>query len=135
MGLHGDVNVTIDPALTEPELLALLNALTAVGVEQGIGVPPVRAPRSDPGRPELVDLFVPPAARLAGAAVTADRVREAIDGMEPDELVLAATVPAAPAVQRDRQVVVRALGRVVREFEVRAAGEEGVRIWVIRQGG
>ncbi len=114
---------------------ALLGALATVGVEQGLGAPPVRAARSDPGRPELVDLFVSPADRPAGAVVTADRVREAVDGMGPDELVLAATVPAPPAVRRDRQVVVRALGKVVREFEVRAAGEEGVRIWVVRQGG
>ncbi|MEU1363443.1 hypothetical protein ABZ356_26780 [Micromonospora zamorensis] len=114
---------------------ALLGALAAVGVEQGLGTPPVRVPGSYPGRPELVDLFVPPADRHAGAAVTADRVREVIDGMEPDQLVLAATVPATRAVRRDREVVVRALGAVVREFEVRGDGKEGVRIWVVRQDG
>ncbi|MER7471696.1 hypothetical protein [Micromonospora sp. NPDC000018] len=114
---------------------ALLGALEAVGVEQRLGAPPVRAPRSDPGRPELVDLFVPPAARPAGATVTAGRVREAMDRMKPDQLVLAATVPATLAVRRDREVVVRTLGEVVQEFEVRAGGKEGVRVWVVRQGG
>ncbi|MEU7614469.1 hypothetical protein [Micromonospora sp. NPDC049204] len=114
---------------------ALLGALTAVGAEQGLGAPPVRSPESDPGRPELVDLFAPPADRPAGAGAAADQVREIIDGIEPDQLVLAATVPATRAVGRDRETVVRALGSVVRETEVRTAGEEGVRIWVIQRDG
>ncbi|MFG2061406.1 hypothetical protein ACGFIK_08275 [Micromonospora sp. NPDC048871] len=116
-------------------LRAVLATVAVVGAERELGPPQLRAAATDPGRPEMRDLFSPPSSEASRFTEAARRLTELVDRADPEQLILSGVEPVTERTQQGRQAVVGRLGAVEDDIVIPVAETERVRVWTLRRIG
>lgn len=111
---------------------AVLQVLDTLGAHYEIGPPGVRSPKTDPGKPKLLDPFSPEPVRPSPYEAVAGKVQDIADRADPQQLIVVAHGPAPRRQQQRWQEVAQALGTPETE-QVLTGPEHGeVHVWTIR---